>query len=89
MDRDFERDIIPVARSQGAVECLAAGKFRTVEEEEARRQADEAHMPMIGNAKAGEKKRKISAALQKVAKEFGTDHITAGGPSAFQVKMDS
>ncbi|EGN98167.1 hypothetical protein SERLA73DRAFT_138475 [Serpula lacrymans var. lacrymans S7.3] len=45
MERSFERDIIPMARSEGLAlapwNVIAAGKFRTDEEEERRRQTGE------------------------------------------------
>ncbi|KAG6910650.1 hypothetical protein DXG01_009160 [Tephrocybe rancida] len=82
MDRDFERDIIPMARAEGMAlapwNVLAAGKFRTDAEEEVRRSSGEHGRKMMGNDwERNEKERKISAALEKVAKEVGTKHITA------------
>ncbi|KAG6910646.1 hypothetical protein DXG01_009156 [Tephrocybe rancida] len=82
MDRDFERDIIPMARAEGMAlapwNVLAGGKFRTDAEEEARRSSGEHGRKMLSNDwERNEKERKISAALEKVAKEVGTKHITA------------
>ncbi|GLB44427.1 putative aryl-alcohol dehydrogenase [Lyophyllum shimeji] len=82
MDRDFERDIIPMARAEGMAlapwNVLAAGKFRTDAEEEARRQTGENGRTMLGPQwERNEKERKVSAALEKVAAEVGTKHITA------------
>ncbi|KAL5499227.1 AAD14_2 [Sanghuangporus vaninii] len=63
MERSFEREIIPVARSLGLAPApwnvLAAGRLRSDAEEEKR-------------LASGEK-----AALEKVAKEVGTEHVTA------------
>ncbi|KAG6853304.1 hypothetical protein C0991_005313 [Blastosporella zonata] len=57
---------------------LAAGKFRTDAEEEARRLSGEHGRKMVGdNWERNEKERTISAALEKVANEVGTKHITA------------
>ncbi|KAG6913385.1 hypothetical protein DXG01_007250 [Tephrocybe rancida] len=82
MNRDFERDIIPMARAEGMAlapwNVLAGGKFRTDAEEEARRSSGEHGRKMVGNDwERNEKERKISAALENVAKEVGTRHITA------------
>ncbi|KAG6844596.1 hypothetical protein H0H87_005612 [Tephrocybe sp. NHM501043] len=57
---------------------LAAGKFRTDAEEEARRSTGEHGRKMMSdNWERNEKERKVSAALEKVAEEVGTKHITA------------
>ncbi|KAG6808945.1 hypothetical protein H0H92_002289 [Tricholoma furcatifolium] len=82
MDRDFERDIIPMARSEGMAlapwNVLAAGKFRTDAEEEARQASGEAGRTMLSNDwKRTDKERKVSAALEQVANQVGTKHITA------------
>ncbi|KAG1748743.1 NADP-dependent oxidoreductase domain-containing protein [Suillus lakei] len=82
MLRDLERDILPMARSEGLALApwlvLAAGKFRTDEEEERRRQTGEkGRMKQNPNWERNEKERAVSAALEKVAKEVGTKHITA------------
>jgi len=82
MDRAFERDIIPMARSEGLAlapwNVLAAGKLRTDEEEERRRQSGEkGRMILSPDWERNEKERAMSAALEKVAKEVGAKHITA------------
>jgi aryl-alcohol dehydrogenase-like predicted oxidoreductase len=57
---------------------LAAGKFRTDEEEERRQQTGEkGRMKLTPNWERNEKEIAVSAALEKVAKEVGTKHITA------------
>jgi aryl-alcohol dehydrogenase-like predicted oxidoreductase len=57
---------------------LAAGKFRTDEEEERRRQTGEkGRMLSNSNWERNETERAMSAALEKVAKEVGVKHITA------------
>ncbi|KAJ8585504.1 Aldo/keto reductase [Rhizopogon salebrosus TDB-379] len=82
MDRSFERDIIPMARSEGLAlapwDVLAGGKFRTDEEEERRRQTGE-NGRIVYNPEweRNEREKAMSAALEKVAKEVGTKHITA------------
>ncbi|KAK0209894.1 NADP-dependent oxidoreductase domain-containing protein [Armillaria fumosa] len=82
LDRSFEREIIPMARTLGLAlapwDVLGGGKFRTDAEEEERRQSGEK-----GRAPAGmgigwernENEKKISSALEKVAGEVGVKNI--------------
>ncbi|KAH7928441.1 Aldo/keto reductase [Leucogyrophana mollusca] len=82
MQRSFERDIIPMARSEGLAlapwSVLAAGKLRTDEEEERRRQTGEkGRMISNPNWERNEDEKKMSAALESVAKEVGAKHITS------------
>jgi len=57
---------------------LAAGKLRTDEEEERRRQTGEKGRMILGpNWERTPKEKAMSAALEKVAREVGTKHITA------------
>ncbi|KZP16089.1 arylalcohol dehydrogenase [Athelia psychrophila] len=81
MSRSFERDIIPMARSQGMAlapwEVLAGGKFRTDEEEEARRASGENGRAMVGPWERTEDEKIMSRALEKVAKEVGAAHLSA------------
>ncbi|KAK0481046.1 NADP-dependent oxidoreductase domain-containing protein [Armillaria luteobubalina] len=82
LDRSFEREIIPMARTLGLAlapwDVLGGGKFRTDAEEEERRQSGEK-----GRAPAGmgigwernENEKKISRALEKVAGEVGSKNI--------------
>ncbi|GLB44415.1 putative aryl-alcohol dehydrogenase [Lyophyllum shimeji] len=82
MSRDFERDILPMARDEGMAlapfRVLAAGKFRTDAEEEARRQSGENGRTVFSPEwERTEKERKVSAALEKVAGEVGAKTITA------------
>ncbi|KAF9534979.1 NADP-dependent oxidoreductase domain-containing protein [Crepidotus variabilis] len=82
MERSFERDIIPMARSEGLAlapwNVLAGGKFRTDGEEERRRQTGE-NGRVIYNIgwERNEKEKAMSKALEKVAVELGVRHITA------------
>ncbi|KLO11194.1 Aldo/keto reductase [Schizopora paradoxa] len=89
MARSFERDIIPMARSLGLAlapwDVIGGGRLRTDAEEEHRRQtgekgrvfaADSGKVSMVGWERT-EDEKKMSAALEKVAKEVGTEHITA------------
>jgi len=57
---------------------LAAGKLRTDEEEERRRQTGEKGRTLTNpNWERNETEKAMSAALEKVAKEVGAKHITA------------
>jgi len=82
MSRDFERDIIPMCRSFGLAlapwNVIGGGRLRTDEEEERRRKTGENGRTMLGPEwERNEVEKKISRALEKVAKEVGTQHITA------------
>jgi aryl-alcohol dehydrogenase-like predicted oxidoreductase len=61
---------------------LASGKFRTDEEEERRRKTGENGRTAFGQQwERNEEEKKICKALEKVASEVGTKHITSGMPS--------
>ncbi|KAI0792557.1 aryl-alcohol dehydrogenase [Abortiporus biennis] len=82
LSRDFEREILPMARDQGMAlapwNVLAAGKIRTDAEEEKRRQTGEkGRMMMASGWERNEDERKMSQALEKVAKEIGAKGINA------------
>lgn len=83
MARSFERDIIPMARTLGLAlapwNVLNGGRLRTDEEERKREESGEGGRTYLRSAnwKRTEDERKMSAALEKVAKEVGTEHITA------------
>ncbi|KAJ3504662.1 hypothetical protein NLJ89_g7822 [Agrocybe chaxingu] len=82
MDRSFERDIIPMARSEGMAlapwNVLAGGKFRTDAEEERRRKTGENGRVIMDPVwERNDLEKKVSAALEKVAIEVGAKHITS------------
>jgi len=82
LERSFEREIIPMARSEGMAlapwNVLAAGKLRTDEEEEKRRQTGEKGRTTTNpNWERNETEKKICKALEKVAKEVGAQSITS------------
>ncbi|KAI0752665.1 Aldo/keto reductase [Daedaleopsis nitida] len=82
LQRDFERDIIPMARAEGLAlapwNVLAGGKIRTDEEEEKRRQTGEKGRMTSGpNWERTEEQRKVCKALEEVAKQVGTKSIQA------------
>ncbi|KAI0830130.1 aryl-alcohol dehydrogenase [Trametes gibbosa] len=82
LQRDFEREIIPMARAEGMAlapwNVLAAGKIRTDEEEERRRQTGEKGRQVLGpNWERNETERKVTKVLEQVAKDVGASNIQA------------
>ncbi|KAI0767466.1 NADP-dependent oxidoreductase domain-containing protein [Fomes fomentarius] len=82
MQRDFEREIIPMARAEGLAlapwNVLAGGRLRTDEEEEQRRQTGEKGRLIFSPGwERTEDERKVSKALEEVAKEVGAKSIQA------------
>ncbi|KAJ7506028.1 Aldo/keto reductase [Mycena galericulata] len=80
MDRSFERDVIPMAKTLGIAlapwNVLGGGKFRTDGEDAARRASDDKGRTILG-ADRNENEIKISKALEKVANEVGAKNIRA------------
>ncbi|KAF4616543.1 hypothetical protein D9613_008388 [Agrocybe pediades] len=82
LDRSFEREIIPMARHEGLAlapfNVLAAGKIRTDEEEERRRQTGEKGRTLFQPSwERNDKEKLMCKALEKVAAEIGAKHITS------------
>ncbi|KAF8192149.1 NADP-dependent oxidoreductase domain-containing protein [Pholiota molesta] len=81
MDRSFEREIIPMARSEGMAlapwNVVAGGKLRSDEEEARRAATGEKGRLMLGDWRRNEEEIRMSNALEKVAKEVGAKHITS------------
>ncbi|KAL5361040.1 NADP-dependent oxidoreductase domain-containing protein [Aspergillus floccosus] len=81
MKRDFEREIIPMARHFGMAlapwDVLGSGKFQTKKAIEERKQRGEGLRSMMGVNTQTEEEEKISAALEKVANEHGIESVTA------------
>ncbi|KAF9021986.1 Aldo/keto reductase [Hymenopellis radicata] len=84
LDRSFEREIIPMARSLGLAlapwDVLGGGKFMTDAEEEARAKSGEKGRAINGLRQSWQRndaEKTISAALEKVAKEVGTTNVRA------------
>ncbi|KAF4616912.1 hypothetical protein D9613_008394 [Agrocybe pediades] len=82
LDRSFEREIIPMAKSEGMAlapwNVLHAGKIRTDEEEEKRRQTGEKGRTIFNpDWERNEREKTVCKALEKVAKDIGAKHITA------------
>ncbi|KAJ3837517.1 Aldo/keto reductase [Lentinula raphanica] len=82
LDRSFERDIIPMARSQKLTLApwgvLEHGRLRTDTEEQRRKETGEkGRMLGVTTWERNEKEVKMSHALEKVAKEVGAKDISA------------
>lgn len=82
LDRSFERDIIPMARSEGLALApwgvVGGGRIRTDEEEERRRQTGEnGRLVVTSTWERSENQKKISRKLEEVAKEVGAKTIQA------------
>ena len=76
MERSFERDIIPMARQHGLAlapwNVLAAGKLRTNEEEERRKESGEKGRTLLNKDwMRNSNEKKMSLALGSVAKQVG------------------
>lgn len=69
---------IPVGLGIAPWNVVGGGRLRTDEEEEHRRQTGEKGRSMMGmHWERNEDEKKMSRALEKIAKEVGTQHITA------------
>ncbi|KAK7448804.1 putative aryl-alcohol dehydrogenase aad14 [Stygiomarasmius scandens] len=81
LDRSFERDIIPMARSLGLAlapwQVVGGGKLRTDEEEARRRETGEKGRTVQGPWERTEDEVKMSHALENVANELGAKSITS------------
>ena len=80
MARDFERDIIPMARHFGMAlapwDVVGGGKFQSKKQIEERKKAGEGLRSFMGPEQT-EQQAKVSAALEKVAGEHGIESLTA------------
>jgi aryl-alcohol dehydrogenase-like predicted oxidoreductase len=81
MLRDFEREIIPMARHFGMAlapwDAIGSGKFQTKAQLEERKKNGEKLRSMMGNGEQTENEVKISEALEKVANDHGIKSPTA------------
>lgn len=79
--RDFERDIIPMARHYGMAlapwDVLGSGKFQTKKAIEERKKAGEGLRQMLGSGQQTEEEVRMSEALAQVASEHGIESVTA------------
>ncbi|UPL00033.1 hypothetical protein LCI18_010967 [Fusarium solani-melongenae] len=80
MRRDFEREIIPMARHYGMAlapwDVLGGGKFQGKKALEERAKKGEGLRSMF-SAEQSEEEKKVSEALEKVAAEQGVESLTA------------
>ncbi|KAH9075006.1 NADP-dependent oxidoreductase domain-containing protein [Lactarius deliciosus] len=82
LDRSFERDIIPMARSEGLALApwgvLAGGKIRTNAEEARRKESGEkGRMIFSANWERTPEQKKVCDVLEEIGKEVGTESITS------------
>ncbi|KAI0708691.1 Aldo/keto reductase [Earliella scabrosa] len=82
MQRDFERDIIPMAREEGLAlapwNVMAGGRLRTDQDEEERRKTGEkGRMTDRLDWERTEDERKMAKALEEVANQVGVTSIQA------------
>ncbi|VDB94324.1 unnamed protein product [Peniophora sp. CBMAI 1063] len=80
--RDFEREILPMARNQGMAlapwDVLVSGKIRTDQEEEERKASGEGGRAVLGQDwLRNENEKKMCAVLETIAKEVGANSIRA------------
>ncbi len=94
MERSFEREIIPMAREFGMAlapwDVLSAGKFRTDEEEQRRKETGEKGRTISRpDWERNEIEVKMSKALEVVAAEVGAVGNLTAGVFRFRVLDDS
>ncbi|KAF8510419.1 Aldo/keto reductase [Hysterangium stoloniferum] len=84
LDRSFERDILPMARSEGLALApwgvVGQGHIMTDAEEERRRRTGEKGRAIGGTSTSWERtpdEVKVCRELEKIAREIGAEHITA------------
>jgi aryl-alcohol dehydrogenase-like predicted oxidoreductase len=82
LDRSFERDIIPMARSEGLALApwgvLGAGKIRTNAEEARRKESGEkGRMVFSPDWERTPEQKKVCDVLEEIGKELGTESITS------------
>ncbi|KAK1995418.1 aldo/keto reductase [Colletotrichum falcatum] len=81
LHRDFERDILPMAKMFGMALCpwdvLGSGKFQSKKAIEERKKAGEGLRSFVSSGQQTEMEIRISEALEKVAGEHGVESVTA------------
>ncbi|KAI9453096.1 NADP-dependent oxidoreductase domain-containing protein [Lactarius psammicola] len=82
LDRSFERDIIPMARSEGLALApwgvLGAGRIRTNAEEARRRESGEKGRMVLGTDwERTPEQKKVCDVLEEIGKEVGSESITS------------
>ena len=80
LNRDFERDIIPMARHFGMAlapwDVMGGGRFQSKKAMEERKKNGEGLRTFVGGPEQTELEVKISEALTKIAEEHGTESVT-------------
>ena len=81
MLRDFEREILPMARHFGMAiapwDVLGSGKFQSKKAIEERQKKNEGLRSMLGPGEQSEQEVRMSEALAEVAAEHGIESVTA------------
>ncbi|CAI4697864.1 BDC_1c_G0043950.mRNA.1.CDS.1 [Saccharomyces cerevisiae] len=81
LNRDFERDIIPMAGHFGMAlapwDVMGGGRFQSKSAMEERKKNGEGLRTFVGGPEQTELEVKISEALTKIAEEHGTESVTA------------
>ncbi|EJF56937.1 Aldo/keto reductase [Dichomitus squalens LYAD-421 SS1] len=82
LERDFERDIIPMCRAEGMAlapwNVLAAGRIRTdAQEEERRKTGEKGRMMLSADWERTEEEKRVAKVLEEVAAEVGAPTIQA------------
>jgi aryl-alcohol dehydrogenase-like predicted oxidoreductase len=81
IERSFERDILPMARTEGLALApwgvMGQGRIRTDAEEKRRKESGENGRTLQGDWKRTPTEVKISHKLEEIAKEVGAEEITA------------
>ncbi|CAI4726865.1 ALI_collapsed_G0045170.mRNA.1.CDS.1 [Saccharomyces cerevisiae] len=81
LNRDFERDIILMARHFGMAlapwDVMGGGRFQSKKAMEERKKNGEGLRTFVGGPEQTELEVKISEALNKIAEEHGTESVTA------------
>ncbi|OJT14735.1 Aryl-alcohol dehydrogenase [NADP(+)] [Trametes pubescens] len=82
LQRDFEREIIPMARAEGMAlapwNVLAGGKIRSDAEEQRRRETGEKGRTVFDpNWERNETERKVAGVLEQIAAQVGAPNIQA------------
>ena len=81
LNRDFEREILPMARQFGMAlapwDAIGGGKFQSAKALQARKERGDGLRNMMGNGEQTEEEVRMSEALAKVAAEHGIESVTA------------
>lgn len=87
MQRDFERDILPMCRSEGMGispwNVIAGGRLRSDAEEKRREDSGEGGRTLLtADWRRTDDEKKVSNAIEQVIKELGGDFSVSAGTTA-------